>query len=251
MTCREFTKTIEGRTLAELSSAADADLLTHQHDCASCAALLQQHNSLALALQTLRGRTATMEAPALVEQNVLRAFRQAPATNAAPVFTIKPKPAAFRLSNFFGWRTYAAAAAALVIGLGVGLWLSPHPHKTAQPPTARTEQPAPASVDPSQAQQQLPVQATASNSEKPNPPTPVVGLQRPSPAAALTVAQNEQAQGYTPLMLCDPISCSGDAEVVRMELPATAGDGSSSTQMADVIVGEDGLVRAIRIVQQQ
>ena len=66
-----------------------------------------------------------------------------------------------------------------------------------------------------------------------------------------TLVQSEQAQGYTPLMLCDPISCAGDEEVVRMELPATAADGSAGTQMADVIVGDDGLVRAIRIVQQQ
>ena len=52
-------------------------------------------------------------------------------------------------------------------------------------------------------------------------------------------------------MLCDPLSCSGDEQVVRMELPATAADGSAGTQMADVIVGDDGLVRAIRIVKQQ
>jgi hypothetical protein len=36
-----------------------------------------------------------------------------------------------------------------------------------------------------------------------------------------------------------------------MELPATAGNELAGTQMADVIVGDDGLVRAIRIVQQQ
>jgi hypothetical protein len=59
-----------------------------------------------------------------------------------------------------------------------------------------------------------------------------------------------QAQGYTPLMLCDPLSCSGDEQVVRLELPATGADGSTQSQMADVIVGDDGLVRAIRIVQQ-
>jgi hypothetical protein len=52
--------------------------------------------------------------------------------------------------------------------------------------------------------------------------------------------------GYTDLMLCDPLSCSGDAQVVRMEVPAQG--SSEQTVLADVVVGDDGLVRAIRIV---
>jgi hypothetical protein len=52
-------------------------------------------------------------------------------------------------------------------------------------------------------------------------------------------------------MLCDPLSCSGEEQVVRMEIPANATDASngSEPQMADVVIGDDGLVRAIRIVQ--
>jgi len=54
-------------------------------------------------------------------------------------------------------------------------------------------------------------------------------------------------------MLCDPLICSGDEQVVRMELPATAAgaDGSSGRSViADVVIGEDGLVRAMRIVNE-
>jgi hypothetical protein len=55
---------------------------------------------------------------------------------------------------------------------------------------------------------------------------------------------------YVPLMFCDPLSCSDDAEVVRMELPSPAinGEKDADPQMADVVVGSDGIVRAIRIV---
>jgi len=129
------------------------------------------------------------------------------------------------------------------------LWFAQH-SKNAMQPTARTEQPAPPSVHQPE-QQQLAVQVSASNTKKTTSGPTLAESPRASAAATLTVAQSEQAQGYTPLMLCDPISCSGDAEVVRMELPTTAADGSAGTQMADVIVGDDGLVRAIRIVQQQ
>ncbi len=51
-------------------------------------------------------------------------------------------------------------------------------------------------------------------------------------------------------MFCDPLICSSDAQVVRMELPATgaASDRNAQTQVADVVVGYDGVVRAMRIV---
>jgi len=53
-------------------------------------------------------------------------------------------------------------------------------------------------------------------------------------------------------MLCDPLICSGDEQVIRMELPATVtADGSSAQPvLADVVIGEDGLVRAMRIVNE-
>ena len=50
-------------------------------------------------------------------------------------------------------------------------------------------------------------------------------------------------------MFCDPLICSSDAQVVRMELPVAGGsDRDAQTQVADVVVGDDGLVRAMRIV---
>ena len=55
---------------------------------------------------------------------------------------------------------------------------------------------------------------------------------------------------YVNLMFCDPLSCSSDEQVVRMELPmAGSADGQASQPViADVVVGDDGLVRAMRIV---
>lgn len=250
MTCREFTRKIEGFTLTELGLGASSELLAHQSGCASCAALLQQQRALAGAMQILCSSTVGMEAPAVVEQNVLRAFRQSEAVQPAPALRRLPQPLTFRLSQFFGWRSYAAAAAVLAIGLGLGLWFAQYPDKSAQQPTAKTEPLAQPSIGQTKDTSQLPTQASVSNRNSLNSVTNAAGSQRPSVATA-SLTQSEQAQGYTPLMLCDPLSCSGDEEVVRMELPATAADGSTGSQMADVIVGDDGLVRAVRIVQQQ
>jgi hypothetical protein len=250
MTCREFTRKIEGLGLTELDCVANAELLSHENACSSCAALLQQRRALAGAMQVLRSRTAAMGAPSLVEQNVRRAFRQSSTVQPASALRNLPQPMGFRLSHFFGWRAYAAAAAVLAISLGLGLWFAQHSDKAAQKPTAKIEQPAQPSVGQAEDTPQLPVQASASNSNKLNSGTNAAVSQRPAVATA-SLVQSEQAQGYTPLMLCDPISCSGDEEVVRMELPASATDGSTGSQMADVIVGDDGLVRAIRIVQPQ
>jgi hypothetical protein len=247
MTCREFSKTIEALTLADLSSIGDQEVLAHQSGCASCAGLLQERTALAGAMQILRSRTAAAEAPAVVEQNVLRAFRQ---SSALPSASASGDVRAFRWSDLFGWRAYATAAVVAAICLGLGLWFAQHSRNTAQQATAKTGQPAPPSATQAEGPSQSPVQASQSSSNRLSSETDGVRPQRALVTTA-SLAQSEQAQGYTPLMLCDPISCSGDAQVVRMELPATAADGSTGSQMADVIVGDDGLVRAIRIVQQQ
>src|SRR5206468_2674779 len=68
----------------------------------------------------------------------------------------------------------------------------------------------------------------------------------PAPATAALAEEALAKAGYTDLMFCDPLSCSSDAQVVRMELPAQG--SAEQTVMADVVVGDDGLVRAIRIV---
>lgn len=250
MTCREFTKKIEALPLSELTSAAPADVLAHQSNCPSCTALLQERSALAGALQVLRSRTAAVETPAVVEQNVLRAFRQSSVAKPASALRAMPQPTGFRLSNLFGWKMYAAAAAVLAIGLGLGLWIVQHSGQQAvQQQTAHTEQPTEPRVVQTEEAPQL--KASVSNSVELSSAKKGAVAPQIESVSTSSVARNEQAQGYTPLMLCDPISCSGEEQVVRMELPANPADSSAGSQMADVIVGDDGLVRAIRIVQQQ
>ncbi len=54
---------------------------------------------------------------------------------------------------------------------------------------------------------------------------PVVAVKRPSSAATKAETSTGETAGYVPLMLCDPLICSGDEQVIRMELPARIGVG--------------------------
>jgi len=255
MICREFAKKVEELPLSELGQASDSQLLAHQRECADCAEWLENRHVLAGALQVLRSSAAGLEAPLTVEQNVMRAFRSSAATTPAA----EPKPApqphvlAFRLSRFFEFGAYAAAAAALAVALGLGVWY-----------WQQHRQPGDTTSAQQNTEQKITTQPSATNrqpekiAEVSPPPKPARAAQKVSTAARVTaseaapavpiLAASQQAQGYTPMMLCDPLSCSGDEQVVRMELPAV--NGAQDSQMADVIIGDDGLVRAIRIVQQ-
>jgi len=257
MTCHEFAKQVEAFTPAELSHSARAELLAHQRECTACNGLLQRKVIMLRGLQLLRSSTASLEAPVDVERNVLRAFRQGAAGSLAPELPIVPQANAFLPSRYLGWQGFAAAAAGLALCLGLGLWFLLGSGKTAgqsaQRPTASAQQPTGPSVE-------QPEHKVAELREVPTPAggrrtgltvvNPDVTSQSKAADSSGSLVQAAQAQGYTPLMLCDPLSCSGDEQVVRLELPATSADGSTASQMADVIVGDDGLVRAIRIVQQ-
>ncbi len=159
------------------------------------------------------------------------------------------------------------------ISLGLGYWFWQQSHKPAAE-AAQQQQQTPAQ-QPAQPESVQPEKVAQTPEVSPAKPAATIAITsaraaqatttlaqstaKDSSAAPMTtsavtsqsLAQAAQAQGYTPMMLCDPLSCSGDEQVVRMEFPTTtAADGSQRTQMADVVLGDDGLVRAIRIVQQ-
>ncbi len=97
-----------------------------------------------------------------------------------------------------------------------------------------------------------PVVATESDKQVAAKPA-IVREKRPAPgkgAAAVEAPQTADDAGYVALMFCDPLICSSDTQVVRMELPAvsTGGERDEQTRMADVVVGYDGVVRAVRMI---
>lgn len=254
MTCREFMEAAESLTPSQLlqMQTEEGAVLAHARECGACGSWLASQRLLGSALQALQAHTAQREASPRVEQAVLQAFRTQGFGPAPAVATERAAPAAWRLSRFFEIGAYAAVAAALIVGVFVGsrMW------RGRQAVTNRAQ--APVATSPRQAGSKTAVAANIEPGEnRPeemahqsgNPArtrstelTPKRPRQAGQPAA-LTTADR---QGFVPLMFCDPLICSGDEQIIRMELPAD-GNGSQPV-IADVVVGDDGLVRAMRIV---
>jgi len=248
MTCREFKHAAASLTLWELSRSGDQQLLDHAEICPKCGAWLDRQQMLAVSMQALQTQTAGRGAGPHVERALLQAFRQV-TSKTQPVAAFRSAPFAFRLSRFFEWGAYAAAAAAMVVGLFLGARLLEH--RSAKVAVQSQSAPAvnSAPVRPAQiaaiAAQQPP--ATSLKREVAAHPVSQSGsTKRPRVAAASQTGDDED---YVALMFCDPLICSSEAQVVRMELPvAGASEHDAQTQVADVVVGDDGLVRAMRIV---
>jgi len=168
-------------------------------------------------------------------------------------------PIAWRLSRFFEVGTYVAVAAAIVVGLFLGVRLLEQ-HSETVPVQSRS---APANTAPAQVTQATgnATQKEIASSHKPHamaakrdlalhPVSQSGSTRQPSPAAASQSGDDSEPE-YVALMFCDPLSCSSDAQVVRMELPAAAATSDRDVQplVADVVVGYDGVVRAMRIVE--
>jgi hypothetical protein len=202
-------------------------------------------------MQSLSASTATCEAGPDVEKALRQAFRS---RNFAPATTAEPSrfsPVVPRLSRWFEVGAYVGVAAALLIAMFLGYRLV---HPAAETPVASRNAGVMSPVNDAstkslQTSAQTPSATAENHVRAENRRAGKLGRTPPvSEAGALTDEMLAKA-GYTELMLCDPLSCSSEAQVVRMELPAKGADArDAQTVTADVVVGDDGLVRAIRIV---
>jgi len=282
MTCREFKHMAASFSLRELAQQQDAPMFDHVENCAACEAWMAKQQGLNASLHTLRSLTAGLEAGPNVEGALLRVFRQG--TPVANVSTTTAKlavvagtrtsagvterkslvaphstPFALRLSRFFEVGAYAAVAAALLIALFLSVHLLRRGHDS--PPIESKSLPA----------ANVPVSSPAANLEEERasaaqvaPKRRYLGTSRAAtlkpahrqviaPLAGNVTADEAQADadaGYVALMFCDPLSCASETQVVRMELPPSGGGASpgGQPQTADLVVGYDGVVRAVRFV---
>jgi len=287
MTCREFKQRVASLSLAEMAQTNEMQIAAHAETCPSCGGWLAQQRALAASMHALRAQTAGRDAGPDVERALLRVFRQgisagvlppgaaaevaaggqkparAEVTGPSESLGFKPAPAstplAWRLSRVFEVGAYVAAAAAIAVAIFLGIHLLQR-----RPEAPVQSQSVPAEVAPAI---QQPV-TTASGSEKVPSLRPrrrerstvqslVMATRKQSHQQAPTEesvgatvqAASDESPGdaesaYTALMFCDPLSCSSDAQVVRMELPGRG----AQPQVADVVVGYDGAVRAVRFV---
>jgi len=254
MTCREFMDAAAELTPSQLLriQTSGQSLAAHAGDCRGCAEWLKSHRLLGNALQTLSAATANAGASPAVEASVLRAFR---AQKSAPKIVAMPEPAVRRwwqLSRAFEIGAYAAVAAALIVGAFLGSRLL---HGRRAPQQEEQAKVVVAPVVPNSVPQAAPIAAEIPTRAAENAAEPAVRevsererKRAPVSSAAKAAGATTDRLDYVAMMLCDPLMCSGEEHVVRMELPATTDGSTQQTVLADVVIGDDGLIRGMRIV---
>ena len=258
MKCNEFMKAAECLTPSQLSlmQADDPVMLAHARECAACGRWLESECRLAGALQALRASTARREAGPNVEQAVLLAFRSQEFVAASPAAPARAAPVMWKLSRFFEVGAYAAVAAALIMAVFLGSRLLRDRQRTPAPVQARTAIAPQESGSPGAAAVVNTAPSETMSSQIAAKPaatrTASVRNRQSQTATGQTVTTAADNEGFVALMLCDPLICSGDEQVIRMELPdggaVSGGRNAGQPVLADVVIGDDGLVRAMRIV---
>lgn len=190
------------------------------------------------ALRAVRESSAGLRAPDAVEDRLLAAFR---AHQAAAVPIARPR----------GRRPYVwiAGAVAASVVLAAALRLSQ--------PRVVVELPKPARVAamPPGAPESIAVKSDPLQPARPRPAA--IRRQPKKPAAAVSAAAREVSTPFLPVPYAPALTPEDRGHVVRVKLPAAsmrtfglpvAEDRTFERVKADVLLGEDGIARAIRFV---
>ena len=258
MTCESLTDIILDMARgAAVPEAARFSVRRHMDTCPSCAAEYARQRELTTALQALAADAQEWRAPAAMEQRLLAAFA-----------TQNGKPAAADAPPTAGRWRYVLATAAMVTLVAWGIT-----REAGEPANRGTGEPAgngvaagvsdgrATSVDPQPSSPPALSERGSQASRTTNPPSrsalpPSPSLRRTSrrdKPASRTASSVEFVRIPSAIGLPDLES----GTVLRMELPLTAlpeyglqiaPDAMRTSIEADVLVGQDGQPRAIRLV---
>ena len=243
MTCNELHDHVESSSLPSLTEGGlSADIAAHIEDCSACRQWIEIEEQLSNQLHLLRDNAPVI--PATLDESILKGYR----AQFQAVSSSSPATKPMRPMSTLVWR--AAIAAVLLVGALIlfGSRKPPSPQaivKVQPTPNAATAQPE------NQAKSETPKSIADVKVATPrvHHRTTVKKTENTSAEAAT----NPLPPDFRNLMYCDALSCSGAMEVIRMNLPAAAlgmssPSRSSSVVAADVVVGPDGVARAIRIL---
>jgi hypothetical protein len=268
MNCQGFESIINDLARDQVMDAAiKTGALAHSKDCARCAARLAEERMLSAGLRRLAASEADDEAPRRVEQLLCAAFLERNSQ-------VAPQVVATTRSRAWRWAVAASIAAILALVALVALR-----SETASPPeqAKSQDQPSPQATPapPFELRPDAPGakdQATVNRAkQRPAPKNRTgrsaqiaKGNSRNEKSAAQTsatgplAAANEIATDFIPLMQGESLNQMDGGQVVRVELPRTAlmsfglpmnMERADERIKADVVIGNDGLARAIRFVR--
>jgi len=247
MNCSDFEMNVRVLVRAELIDAARRDtILGHAANCLPCSDRLSGEQALIAGVRAVVAELGQQSAPADVRTSLLTAFREHAATTAAN--TVVPMPV--KVARH--WKLDAVAAAILVtVSMSAVFWI----HSRA----------------PIEKGGALTVSAAVATGEEDSSASPVKGddetpgklvTTHPSRSLPRTIRHRtkatEEVTEFFPLMEGIDLDSLEAVQAVRVELPASAlndlglqpnQDNRSGPVKADVLLGVDGIARAIRFVR--
>ncbi|HEX8141504.1 MAG TPA: hypothetical protein VF553_02845 [Pyrinomonadaceae bacterium] len=277
MNCQEFEKAINDLARDRMLEATQrARGLAHAEVCARCAARLAHERALTLGLHSLASSMQQAEAPARIETALVAAFRE---RDQWARLEPAARPAARAVRS--RWRSVTGIAAGLAL-LFVALAASRiEPQQPSQQQAAAiardsrllrlgpwpaledegTPRPAPAALTTARGpQSQLPYQSVAYRTRNSmngsNRGEDSIGSAQTASLLANSTT-SDIATDYIPLTYAADLNVES-GRVVRVELPRSAltrfglpvnAERAGEPVQADVLLGDDGLARAIRFVR--
>jgi hypothetical protein len=255
MFCRDFEKVAGDLAAGRLMEAGERGrALRHASECSACALRLNVERTLEAGLQALAESAEEGEAPPRLKLALRAAFdRQA---KAAPVLISAPA----RARNL-SLRMAAAAAALVLLAVAVALLSrSAPPNSKKEDMSSRTNL-APTSIP--APLEQAPQRGARPGNQQQRIETrfPQKTSTRRRDSTADDVARDDETvTDYIPLTYLADATAVESGMVLRVELPPSAliaigfpapADQTDSRVKADVVVGDDGVARAVRFVRQE
>ncbi|MGC1291730.1 MAG: hypothetical protein WA855_10645 [Candidatus Acidiferrales bacterium] len=226
MNCADFENVVHELAREVLGEPASVMARFHAETCEACAARLAEARMVAQGLRDAAEDAEGLEAPERLEGRLVAAFRE----HQRSLERERYRERRVRLR----WAEWMGLAAAAVVLAGVGAWGFSHGH-------------ARATKTSSSAVVKSAVNAGANGANG--------GAQQ---AAGVETAAAEEA-GFVPVPYGEGLSADDSGLVVRVSMtrsalgslgyPVDEMDGGDVIQ-ADLLVGEDGWPRAVRLVQQ-
>lgn len=281
MNCQSFEGIVSELARDQHSDQMQADLreraFVHLEACAACARRLQDGRALTRCFQEMARDMKSLTVPTRVEEQLLKTFRERFSVPVSPARAMNRQRSEVRgqRSEIRG-RWIVAVAAVLLIMLGVaglGLLLiersQPRPGQleTVEAPIVPKDLPSITNVrttnSPKKPDKELPGTVRRTNPHRRarsfthdgNTSRQVLAT---TPAAITSDTNREVATHFMPLGYAGPINLQDGGQLVRVELSRSAMlnmglpvnmDRYGERVKADVLLGADGLARAIRFVQ--